>query len=195
MNVVTLPTQMLWAGHVPDLCVRHGAPAAARMSFYSGTVRNWPYCAECVKSRKVNLALAIVALVLPFLAMFASFAVFWDDPVAEATAGDVIPVFLGAGIVMFWYLVFRFVTPSGLAKAKLTGGRMWLVMQGVHPAFMAHANELVQRTGAVQVSPTGQLVQPDVFAPPPGQVPPQPQVEPPAQSPPPVQPQPEPPVR
>jgi hypothetical protein len=173
VNVVTLPTQMLWAGHVPDLCVRHGASAVARMSFYRGAVQNWPYCPECVKSRKVNLALAVTALALPFLAMLVGIGVLHDDPVATATFTDVIWVFLGAGIIVFWYLLLRYVTPSGLAKAKLTGNNMWLVMQGVHPAFAAHANDLLQRTGAAQVSPTGQLIQPDVFAPPP--TPPQPE--------------------
>src|SRR5690349_2713642 len=126
---------MLWAGHVPDLCVRHGAPAVTRMAFYSGSVQNWPYCAECVKSRRVNLVLAVASLAVPFIAMLVGLVVLSDDPVATATFGDVIPVFLGAGIIGFWYLLLRYVTPSGLAKAKLTGGRMWLVMQGVHPAF------------------------------------------------------------
>jgi hypothetical protein len=172
VNVVALPTAMLWAGHGPDLCVRHGAPATVRMSFYDGMIRNWPYCVQCVKSRRINRVLAVAALVLPLLVMFVGIVLFSGDPKASGTFIDATWVLLPAGIITFWYLVFRFVTPSGLAKAKLTDSNMWLVMQGVHPAFMAHANDLIQRTGAAHVSPTGQLIQPDVFVPRPGQFPP-----------------------
>jgi hypothetical protein len=80
VNVVTLPTAMLWAGHVPSLCVRHGAPAVVRMWFYRGAVQNWPFCAECVKSRRIGRVLAVAALVLPFVVMVIGGAVFRDDP-------------------------------------------------------------------------------------------------------------------
>lgn len=167
VNVVSLPMAMLWNGHVPGLCVRHGAPATVRMSFRSGTVQNWPFCAECVKSRRVNLGLAIAALAAPFLAIIVGVVLFSDNPQALSTLQDGIWVFLLAGIIMFWFLLFRYVFPSGLAKAKVTGNNMWLVIQGAHPAFVAHANEIVQRTGSAFISPTGQLAQPDRFAPPP----------------------------
>jgi hypothetical protein len=142
VNVVTLPTAMLWAGHVPNLCVRHGATATVRMSMYRGTVQNWPYCAACVRSRRTSLVLAVAALVLPFVAMLAGIVLFSDDPKAQ----NVVTVFMGAGIITFWFLLYRYVTPSGLAKMKLTGGNMFLVTQGAHPAFAAHANALARAT-------------------------------------------------
>ena len=54
--------------------------------------------------------------------------------------------FLPAGIITCSLLLHRYVAPSGLAKANLTDSNMFLVMQGVHPAFAAHANVLFQAT-------------------------------------------------
>jgi hypothetical protein len=151
---------MLWAGHVPDLCVRHGAPAAARMSFYRGMVQHWPFCAECLRSRRISRLLAVAALLLPFVVMIAGGAVFWDDPDSARmdTFIDVTWVLFPAGIITCSILLHRYVAPSGLAKASLVDSTMFLVMQGAHPEFVAHADALFRATQGTY--PPGQPVLP-----------------------------------
>ena len=161
MNVVTLPTAMLWAGHVPGLCVRHGAPAAVRKSFHNGMVQHWPFCEECMKSRRISRLLAVAALALPFVVMIVGGIVFWGDPdtarmdtLLKVTWAGLFP----AGLITCSLLLHRYVSLSGLAKAKLTDSNMFLVMQGVQPAFAAHATALFQATEGTY--PPGQPVFP-----------------------------------
>ncbi len=141
---VTLPMALIETGHyTPKLCARHGEPAAALWPISGGMLRDWPFCRRCVRTRRTLRAVAVACAVVPIVAMIAGIVLSAEgvvpaQPWENITIGSVM-----VGLLASWVLVTR-TSPSRLASAAVTDSHMWLVIQGAHPAFAAHAADLLR---------------------------------------------------
>lgn len=143
MNVVTLPMALLATGYyTPKLCVRHGEPATSLWPLASGTISDWPFCPRCMKTRRVLRAVAVACVVLPVIAMVVGIPLSVEGVVPESS-GQVFVGAVMAGLLASWVLLTR-TSPSRLARASVPDSRLFLVIQGAHPAFAAHAADLLR---------------------------------------------------
>jgi hypothetical protein len=144
VHTLSVPMARATSGAVPSVCVRHGEPAVLRLGF-GKQVRNWPYCRKCRLRWWLLLAVVVLAVVTAFLTLVVAFAgslLFVDDP---ATADRYLRAIFQAAILMVCAagLLALLNTPSALARAKITPDRQWVVLQGVHPTFVAEMDKLV----------------------------------------------------
>ncbi|WP_203928767.1 hypothetical protein [Virgisporangium ochraceum] len=144
MNVVTLPMALLATGYyTPKLCVRHGEPATSLWPVASGTVRDWPFCPRCMKTRRVLRAVAVACAVVPFVLLVAGVILSAEGVLPEKPVQNVVSGALGVGLLTSWVLLAR-TSPSRLARASVPDSQLFLVIQGAHPAFAAHAADLLR---------------------------------------------------
>lgn len=143
MNVVTLPMALLATGYyTPKLCVRHGEPATSLWPVASGTVPNWPFCQRCMKTRRSLRVVAVACAVVPLAAMVVGIPLSVEGVLPEAS-GQVFVWAVFVGLLASWVLLTR-TSPSRLARATVPDSRLFLVIQGAHPAFAAHSADLLR---------------------------------------------------
>lgn len=161
MNVVTLPMALLATGYyTPKLCVRHGEPATSLWPVASGTIRDWPFCRRCMKTRRTLRAVAVACAVVPLVALVVGAILSAEGVLPEEPVQNVVSGAVGVGLLVAWVLIMG-TSPSRLARATVPDSQLFLVIQGAHPAFAAHAAELLRAAEREQpVLPARQAVFP-----------------------------------
>jgi hypothetical protein len=129
--------------YTPKLCARHGEPAVSLWPVLSATVPDWPFCRRCVRLRRTLRAVAVACAVVPFIALAVGIPLSAEGVLPEKPMENVVAGALIVGLLASWVLITR-TSPSRLARASVPDSRMFLVLQGAHPAFAAHAADLLR---------------------------------------------------
>lgn len=162
---VVLPAQWVFAGYaVPQVCARHGEPAAGvKTRFRSRTpgwayallalgvvpyliavaatrttivAPSWPFCAQCKALRTRNLILGLSGIVVG-IALFCAMGAVAGADFAAARALAYLLVMLALAALIAGVVVTGRAAPGALAQAWVREDGAWLDVWSPNPKFAA----------------------------------------------------------